>query len=77
MKIIVQTGAFTHTYDSSLYDKVEDGEIDEYFPSVAEAVDAALTLLWNVYDKREIARVLVKGEVPATEYYELSKKKEK
>jgi hypothetical protein len=67
MKIIVQDAEFTYCYDSSVNDKIEDGFLHEYFPPVEEAVDAALTLLWNVYDKGEIARALKKG-IPAMDY---------
>ena len=67
MRIIVQDAEFTYSYDSSVNNKVEDGFLHEYFPPVEEAVDAALTLLWNVYDKGEIARALKKG-VPAMDY---------
>ena len=67
MQIIVKSGEFTYSYDSSVNDKIEGGFLEEYFPPVDEAVDAALTLLWNVYDKREIARALKNG-VPAMDY---------
>ena len=67
MKITVQQGEFTHIYDSSVNDKIEGGFLEEYFPPVDEAVDAAMTLLWNVYDKRSIARTLKKG-IPAMDY---------
>lgn len=67
MQIIVKSGEFTHIYDSSVNDKIEGGFLEEYFPPVDEAVDAALTLLWNVYGRGKIARALKNG-VPAMDY---------
>lgn len=67
MRIIVQDAEFTYCYDSSVNDKIEGGFLEEYYPPVEEAVDVAMTLLWNVYDKAEIARVLKKG-IPAMDY---------
>ena len=67
MKISVSIGEFIHTYDSSVKDKVEGGFVVEYFPPVEEAVDAALTLLWNVYSKGSVARAIRDG-VPAMDY---------
>lgn len=67
MQIIVKNETFTYTYDTSVNDKIEDGFLEEYFPPVEEAIDAALTLLWNVYDRGKIARALRKG-VPAMDY---------
>lgn len=67
MKIIVKDKEFTFSYDSSVNDKIEGGFLEEYYPPVEEAVDVAMTLLWNVYDKAEIARVLKKG-IPAMDY---------
>ena len=70
MRIIVQDGEFTHTFDSSVNDKIVDGFLEEYNTPVDEAVDAALTLLWNVYDKADIARVIKEGHIPALDYAE-------
>ena len=67
MQFIVKDAEFTHIYDSSVKDKVVDGFLQEYYPPVDEAVDAALTLLWNVYDRGAIARALKTG-VPAMDY---------
>ena len=67
MQIIVKDAEFTYSYDSSVNDKIEGGFLEEYYPPVEEAVDVAMTLLWNVYDKAEIARVLKKG-IPAMDY---------
>ena len=67
MQIIVKNGAFTYTYDTSVNDTIEGGFVEEYFPPVEEAIDAAMELLWNVYDKRKIAQALKKG-IPAMEY---------
>ena len=68
MKIIVQQDEFTYTYDSSVNDKVVDGFLEEYNPPVDEAVDAALTLLWNVYERGDIARAIKEGNIPALDY---------
>jgi hypothetical protein len=67
MKITVQDGEFTYSYDSSVNDKIEGGFLEEYYPPVEEALEAAIALLWNVYDRVEIAKALLKG-IPAMEY---------
>ena len=67
MQIIVKNGAFTYTYDTSVNDTIKGGFVEEYFPPVEEAIDAAMELLWNVYDKGKIAEALKKG-IPAMDY---------
>lgn len=67
MKITVQEGEFTYAYDSHVNDIIEGGFVKEYFPPVEVALDAAISLLWNVYDREEIAKVLLKG-IPAMDY---------
>lgn len=67
MQIIVKSGEFTYSYDSSVDDKIVEGFVEEYFPSVEEAIEAAMTLLWNVYDRKAIAQALKKG-IPAMDY---------
>ena len=67
MQIIVKAGEVTHIYDSSVNDKIEGGFLEEYFPPVDEAINAAMELLWNVYDRKVIARALKKG-IPAMDY---------
>ena len=67
MQIIVKSGEFTHIYDSSVNDKIEGGFLEEYFPPVDEAINAAMELLWNVSDRKVIARALKKG-IPAMDY---------
>ena len=67
MQIIVKSGEFTHIYDSSVNDKIEGGFLEEYFPPVDEAINAAMELLWNVYDRKVIAQALKKG-IPAMDY---------
>ena len=69
MKITIQLGEYSHTYDSSVDDKIEGGWLKEYFPPVEEAVDAALLLLGDVYPRAEIAKYLRKGNLPAMDYY--------
>lgn len=76
MKIIVQNSEYTYSYDSSVNDKIDGGFLDEYFPPVDEALQAAVSLLWNIYDKKKIAEALVKG-IPAMDYATLSKRAEK
>ena len=56
MQIIVKNGAFTYTYGTSVNDTIEGGFVEEYFSPVGEAIDAAMELLWNVYDKGEDCR---------------------
>lgn len=67
MQIIVKDAEFTYSYDSSVNDKIVDGFLEEYYTPVEDAIDAALTLLWNIYDKGAIARALKKG-IPAMDY---------
>ena len=45
MQIIVKSEAYTYIYDSTTY----DSENEQYFPSVEEAVEAALRLLCNSF----------------------------
>ncbi len=68
MKITIQSGEYTHCYDSSVDDKIEGGWLHEYFPPVQEAVDAALLLLGDVYPRKAIAQYLKKGSLPAMDY---------
>lgn len=68
MKITIQSGEYTHCYDSHVDDKIEEGWLHEYFPPVEEAVDAALLLLGDVYPRAAIAKYLKKGHLPAMDY---------
>ena len=67
MKITVQDGNFAYSYDSGVSDRVQDGELVEYFPPVEEAVDAAVSLLWGIYGKKKVAEALLAG-IPAMDY---------
>ncbi len=67
MKITVQDGNFAYSYDSGVCDRVQDGELIEYFPPVEEAVDAAVSLLWGIYGKKKVAEALLTG-IPAMDY---------
>jgi hypothetical protein len=67
MQIIVKEGAFSYMYDSSVMDTIEGGFQEEYFPEPEEAIEAAITLLWNVYPKRALAEALLEG-IPAMDY---------
>ena len=51
-QIIVKSEAFTYMYDSTVY----DSENEPYFPSVDEAVEAALRLLCNSYKDESVAK---------------------
>lgn len=68
MQIIVKDEEFTYSYDSSVNDKIIDGVLEEYNTPVEEAVDAALMLLWNVYERGDIARAIKGGHIPALDY---------
>ena len=61
MQIIAKSGEFTYSYDSSVDDKNVEEFVEEYFPSVEEGIEAAMTLLWNIYDRKAIAQALKKG----------------
>ena len=52
MQIIVKSEAYTYMYDSTVYDN--ESEEGQYFPSVEEAVEAALRLLCNSYKPEAI-----------------------
>ncbi len=67
MQIIVKDGAFSYIYDSTALDTEKGGMITEYFPTPAEAADAAISLLWNIYPKRKLAEALLDG-IPAMDY---------
>ena len=47
MQIIVKSEAYTYMYYSTVYDS--ESEEGQYFPSVGEAVEAALRLLCNSF----------------------------
>lgn len=51
-QIIVKSEAYTYIYDSSVYDK----EDQQYFPSVGEAVEAALRLLCNSFPAEKVKK---------------------
>ena len=49
-QIIVKSEAYTYIYDSTVYDR----EDEQYFPSVEEAVEAALRLLCNSFKPESV-----------------------
>ncbi len=49
MQIIVKSEAYTYMYDS-------DKENEQYFPSVGEAVEAALRLLCNSFPAEKVKK---------------------
>ena len=71
MRIIVEDDTISHIYDSSVCDRIQDGELVEYFPPVEEAVDAAVSLLWSIYGKKKVAEALLAG-IPAMDYADKS-----
>lgn len=52
MQIIVKSEAYTYMYDSTVY----DSEDEQYFPSVEEAVEAALRLLCNSFKPESVEK---------------------
>jgi len=62
-KISVQDEQMIHTADYSQKDTPDC----PYYPSVEEAVDAAMSLLSCVYGRREVAMCLKEG-LPAEDY---------
>lgn len=62
MKITVQDGEFIHIFDDSVNNTAQDGLLQECYTDVHQAIDAALLLLYNFYDRREIAEDVQKGK---------------
>ena len=58
MKITVQSGEYTCSYDDSCRTKFVDGYEIKGYTDVEEAVSAALELLTVFYSKSEIAKVI-------------------
>ena len=58
MKITVQSGEYTYSYDDSCRTKVVDGFEEAGYTDVEGAVNAALELLTVCFSRREIARVI-------------------
>ena len=54
MQIIVKSEAYTYMYDSTVYDN--ESEEGQYFPSVGEAVEAALRLLCNSFPAEKVKK---------------------
>ena len=52
MQIIVKSEGYTYMYDSTVYDK----EDEQYFPSVDEAIEAALRLLCNSFPAEKVKK---------------------
>lgn len=52
MQIIVKSEGYTYMYDSTVYDN--ESEEGQYFPSVEEAVEAALRLLCNSFKPESV-----------------------
>ena len=67
MKITIQDGTMFHICDYSVNDKIDGGFLDEYFPTVSEAVDDTLELLACVYGREDIGKYLM-THVPAMDY---------
>ena len=69
MQIIVKEEGYTYMYDSSVYDKIEDGFEEKCCLSVEEAVDIALSLLGCSFGKSAVAKAVKCGNLPTLEYY--------
>lgn len=67
MKITIQEQTMFYTCDYSVNDKIDGGFLEEYYPTVKEAVDDALELLSCVYSRGEIADYLL-TRIPAKDY---------
>ena len=69
MKISIQVNEFNYSYDSSIHNKVDGDFVEEYRPSVGEAIDVALDLLGSIYGREKVAEY-IKGDIPAKDYAE-------
>ena len=58
MKITIQSGEFTYSYDDSCNNKIIDGFVEENHADAQTAVEAALELLACCYDREEIAKCI-------------------
>lgn len=67
MQIIIKEEAYTYMFDSAAYDVIDNGVVEQCFPRVDEAVDAALSLLGIIYGREKVANAIRDG-VPAMEY---------
>lgn len=70
MKVIIEDGQFSYSVDWSKLDKIDGGFVDEYMPSVEEAIDAMLRLLENRFSRDAIADCLASGRLPSLDYSE-------
>ena len=62
MKITIQDGEFSHIYDDSVNSKIEGGMVEEGYTDAHGAIDAALILLCNFYDKKKLIEDIQAGE---------------
>lgn len=60
MKFIVEDGPFSYAVDWSKEDKIENGWLNEYCPSVEEALDAVVHLLGCVFPEEKIEQEMRK-----------------
>lgn len=67
MKITIQERTMFYACDYSVNDKIDGGILNEYFPTVNEAVDDILDLLACVYDRKDIGNYLM-THIPAMDY---------
>ena len=58
MKITVQSGDYTYSYDDSCRTRVVDGFEEAGYTDVEGAVNAGLELLTVCFSRREIAKVI-------------------
>ena len=67
MKITIQERTMFYACDYSVNDKIDGGILNEYFPTVNEAVDDILDLQACVYDRKDIGNYLM-THIPAMDY---------
>ena len=69
MKITIEEMCCSYSCDWSKEDKVEDGVIEPYFPSVSETIETFFWLLGSVYPREKIADCVAEG-IDALDYSE-------
>ena len=61
MRFIIDDDCFSYQVDWSRQDKVEDGFVEHYHPSVEESIEAFLRLLENIHPRKKIAECIESG----------------
>ena len=61
MKIIIEDCPFNYQVDWAMKNKIEDGCLVEFRPTLEESIEAFLQMLENIYPREKIVDYLKKG----------------